>query len=145
MDTPAAYFYCFGVPPVNNRPRVLTIAVGMGVVEAIALALYGVSIAIFEQTGETSGISGSGADLAPAILTTLLAIFAGLVMLVTWMLAGGRRAARTPFVMVQAFAIVVGQSLATAAPMRIAGIVVMTAALLAIGVQFSSSAKEYLR
>jgi hypothetical protein len=128
VDTPAAYFYCFGVPPVNDRPRVLTIAVGIGAVEAIALTLYGVSIAIFEQTSETSGISGSGA-----------------VLLVTWMLAGGRRAARTPFVMVQAFAIVVGQPLAAAAPTRIAGIVVMTAALLAIGVQFSSSAKEYLR
>ncbi len=145
MDTPAAYFYCFGVPPVNERPRVLTIAIGIGVLEAIALTLYGVSIAIFERTSETSGISGSGADLAPAILITLLVIFAGLVLLVTWMLAGGRRAARTPFVMVQAFAIVVGQSLAAAAPTRIAGIAVIAAAVLAVGVQFSSSAKEYLR
>ena len=133
------------MPPVNKRPRVLTIAVGIGVVEAIALTLYGISIAIFERTSETSGISGSGADLAPTILISLLAVFAGLVLLVTWMLAAGRRAARTPFVMVQAFAIVVGQPLTAAAPTRMAGIVVMTAALLAIGVQFSSSAKEYLR
>jgi hypothetical protein len=145
VDTTAAYFYCFGVPELRHRPRPVTIAGGIGVIEAICLVLYGISIVAFEQTSQTSGISGSGADLAPAILVALFAVFAALVLLVTWMLSRGRRAARTPFVMVQAFAIVVGQPLAAATSTRTTGIALIALALLAVGLLFSSSAKEYLQ
>ena len=145
VDTSAAYFYCFAVPQPTIRPRPILAAVAVGLIEAIALVLYGLSIVVYEQGGETTGISGSGADLAPVILIALFIVFAALVLLVTWMLSRGRRAARTPFLMVQAFAVVVAQPLVAEPSTRVLGGLVLLAVVVGAVTPFTSSAREFLK
>jgi len=145
VDTPAAYFYPFAVPERIDRPRPILIAGAVGVIEALALVLYGVSIVLSERGAATSGISGSGADLAPGVLVGLFLAFAALVVLVTWLLLQGRRAARTPFAMAQAFAVVIAQPLLSAGSTRAAGILLVAVAAVGLAALFTSSAREYLR
>lgn len=143
VDTPAAYFYCFAVPERSDRPRPIMIAGAIGLIEALALALYGLSIVAFERSGETSGISGSGADLAPGVLVGLFLAFAAIVLLVTRLLVQGRPVARTPFAMTQAFALVIAQPLVTATGTRVFGILIIALAIAALVALFA--ARELLR
>lgn len=128
-----------------NRPRSITAAVVVGLIEALALVLYGISIVVYEQGGDTTGISGSGADLAPVVLIGLFLVFAALVLLVTWLLSKGRRAARTPFLMVQAFAIVVAQPLIAEPSTRVLGGLVLLAVAVGIATPFTATAREFLK
>lgn len=106
--------------------------------------LYALSIVVFESRDETTGISGAGADLAPAVLIGLFVVFAALVLLVTWLLVRGRRAARTPFVLTQAFSVVVAQPLISASATRSAGVAVLVLAVLATISALTPGAGEYL-
>jgi hypothetical protein len=119
------------------------IAGAIGLIEALALALYGLSIVAFERSGETSGISGSGADLAPGVLVGLFLAFAAIVLLVTRLLVQGRPVARTPFAMTQAFALVIAQPLVTATGTRVFGILIIALAIAALVALFA--ARELLR
>lgn len=145
VDTSAAYFYCFAVPEPTPRPRSITAAVAIGALEALGLTAYGVSIIAFERGSTTTGISGSGADLAPAVLIALFIVFAGLVLLVTGMVRGGRRAARTPFLLVQAFALVIAQPLLSASDTRILGVLIALGAVAGVASLVMPSAREYLK
>jgi len=133
------------VPERDARPRPILTAGAVGLIEAVCLVLYGLSIVLYEQGGPTTGISGSGADLAPTVLIGLFVVFATLVLLVTWLLVGGRRSARTPFLLTQAFALVVAQPLISEASTRLLGAAVLAAAALAAGAALTRSASEYLR
>ncbi len=136
VDTTSAYFYCSGMlERLNLLPR---LAIVIGYLEAVALAGYGASIALFEQTGTTAGVSGTGADVAPAVLTALYFVFAALTVLVTRLLSSSRRAAFTPFVLIQAFALVVAQSLLGASGTRLAGVVLVAVAGTALAAVFAS-------
>lgn len=131
VDTRAAYFYCSGMPePSLPVTQMVTV---VGYLEALSLFGYGASIALFERSGVTNGMTGS--SLAPVVLTALYAIFAGIAVLVTRMLTSGRRAAFTPFLLMQAFAFVVAQSLIGAHSTRAAGV-----ALVALGALGMSTA-----
>ena len=128
VDTRSAYFYCSGMPE-RSFPITRLINV-VGYLEAVSLVGYGASIALFERSGATDGMTGS--SLAPVVLTALYAIFAGIAVLVTRMLASGRRAAFTPFLLMQAFAFVVAQSLLGAQSTRAAGAMLVAVGALGI-------------
>lgn len=145
VDTPAAYFYCFAVPERIVRPRPILMAGAVGLIEALSLLLYGLSIVVYESRGSTSGIAGSGADLAPAVLIGLFVVFGALVLFVTWLLLQGRRVARTPYLLAQAFAAVVAQALLSATSTRALGVVVLALAALAVAMTLTPSSREFVK
>lgn len=130
VDTSAAYFYCVRMPA--RRTLALRLAAALGLLEAVALAAYGVSVAVYEGIGDTTGVNGDGANLAPPVLIGLFALFAGLVLLVTGMLYRGKRSARTPFVLIQAFGIVIAQPLFVEASTRWMGGLLAVVAIVAV-------------
>lgn len=121
----------------------LRIAGVVGYVEAMALIAYAISILAFEQGGATSGISGAGADLAPGVLVALYLAFAVIVFVVTTGLLRASRRAFTPYLLVQAFGLVVAQPLLGAASTRLAGVVLVAVAALALVV--AARARALLR
>lgn len=133
------------MPETPALPLSLRIGIAVGYLEALATVAYGLSIAAFERTGSTSGISGSGADLAPAVLVAVYVGFACLVFLVTHMLRRGRRSALTAYLLVQAFGLVVAQPLLQESSTRLGGAVIVLAALLAAGSVLRRSARAVLR
>lgn len=143
VDTSRAYFYC--VPVQEARPRVITVAGAVGAVQAAALIAYAGSILVFERGGATEGIAGTGANLQPVVLVALFLVFAALVLIATAMLARGRRAARTPFIMVQAFAVVVAQPLLDETSTRVLGLFVLASAVLGVVMALLRPAREFLR
>ena len=84
----------------------------VGASEALGLLGYGASIVVFEVVSTTSGISGT-TDLAGPVLAGLLVVFGALVGTVSWGAWNRRSSARTPYVVAQAFALVVGWTLAS--------------------------------
>ena len=84
----------------------------VGASEALMLLGYGASIIVFEVVSTTSGISGT-TDLAGPVLAGLLMVFGALVGTVSWAAWNRRSSARTPYVVAQAFALVVGWTLAS--------------------------------
>jgi len=98
--------------PRGGLSPALRFAVVVGVLEALALAAYAVSIAVFAVVGQTSGVSGTGEVASPVLAIVLLAL-AALVVLVVVGLVRRRAAARVPFFLVQAFAVVAAWPLAT--------------------------------
>jgi hypothetical protein len=132
------------VPASPSLPTALRIAVAIGYLEALAVAAYGASIALFERGGSTSGISGSGADLAPTVLVAVYVGFATLVLLVVLMLRRGRRSALTAFLLVQAFGLVVAQPLLQEGSTRAVGALVVVVALGAIAAILMKSARGAL-
>lgn len=113
--------------PIGSLPVSLRIAAGVGVIESVALATYALAIVGFEQRAQTSGISGT--QLAPAVLVGLYLVFAALAAGVAWLLIGLRAAAMTPYLLLQAFALVVAQPLVLAPATRALGAVVAAVAL----------------
>ena len=97
------------MPALKALPWTLKLAGAIGVVQTIALAAYAVMIIGFEMSSSTSGIQGS--DLAPSILIAMYLLFAALLAFVTFALVDGRSAARTPFLLAQAFGVVIAQTL----------------------------------
>lgn len=109
------------------------LAVVIGIVEALLLIGYAFSIAVFSRVGSTSGVTGA-TDLAVPILVGLLLLFGGLVGLVTWGLWSGHGAARTPFMLAQAFTVVAAWTLATGGEAweRGLGVALIAAAVVAV-------------
>lgn len=132
------------MPAHPNPPTAVRLAVGVAVMQAVGLVAYGGSIVISEQGQPTEGISGSGADLAPGVLVGLYLVFAALVLLVARAYGRGARTAFTPFLLVQAFAVVVAQPLLSAGSTRALGILVLVTALLGAGAALSGPARRYL-
>ena len=124
VDTTTGYFYCAAMP---DAPR-LRFAAAIGIAQAVALAAYGLSILVFEWNGTTTGVSGAGADLAPALLVALYVAFAALAAVPAFFLSRGKPSARTPFVFVQVFALVIAQTLLAASQTRLVGVIVALSA-----------------
>lgn len=128
------------VPPVQVRW-----AAGVAVTQAAGLIAYGISIIVSEQGQSTSGIAGSGADLAPGVLVGLYLVFAALVLVIARAYRRGSRAAVTPLLLVQAFAVVVAQPLLAAAGTRGLGLLVLLTALVGAALALSRPARGYFR
>lgn len=126
-------------------PRALRLAGAIGYLEALATAGYGLSIAVFERGGTTSGISGSGADLAPIVLVAVYLGFAALVWLVTRMVMRGRRSALTAFILVQAFGLVIAQPLLQETSTRVVGLLLVLVSVAALVSVLMKSARGALR
>ena len=131
------------VPAFVTLPPTLRLAAAIGFVETVALLTYGLSIAAFEQDGSTAGVTGS--DLAPIVLIGLYAVFAAIVFAVTFGLLQRRMRSFTPFLLVQAFGVVVAQPLVTGAGTRALGVVVAALAVAAAGSLLAPASREALR
>ena len=118
----------------------------VGVLETAALLVYAASIVGFEFVGETSGIVASDASLAVPVLVAVLVVFGVLDRGHHAGLWRGRAIARTPFVVVQAFAVVAAWPVATGGPTweRVLGLVLVVAAVVAGLAAMSPSASEAL-
>ena len=125
-------------------PASLRGAVAIGLLEVLGIVGYALSIAIFERGGSTSGIAGSGADLAPGVLVVIYLGFAVLVALVVRSVGRGSRRALTPYLLAQAFGVVVAQPLLQAAPTRLVGLLVLIVALAGIGLVLAPSSRRSL-
>lgn len=133
------------MPAFASLPTSSRIAVVAGWGEALSLIGYAVSIVAFESTGSTAGISGSGADLAPSVLVALYIAFAGLVLLTSTALMRGSRHALAPFLLAQAFGIVIAQALLGADGTRAAGVVVLLVAVGAGAAALMPASRQVLR
>jgi len=124
----------------DRRSAGLVVGVVVATLEAILLIGYAASIGVFELFGSTRGIGGR-TDLAPMVLIGLLAVFGFLVALIARALWERRAAARTPFVLLQAFTVVAAWPLATGEDgwLRVLGIaLLLAAAASAVGVMAAS-------
>lgn len=116
------------MPPAAPRPASMQIAGVVGVLEGLGLLGYALTIAAIERSQPTAGIRGS--DLAPGVLVGLYVAFALLILTVTRALTRGSRRAWTPYLLAQAFALVVAQALfAYQSTWAIGGVVVGLAAV----------------
>lgn len=91
-----------GVPA--SRPGALIAAVTIAAVEAAGIAGYGISIGF-------AGLQNPGSVAAPIVQVVLYLLFAAGIAAAGWALWRQRQVARTPFVVVQLFALVVGYTL----------------------------------
>ena len=115
--------------------RLLKTVLAIGVVESLALAVYGIAILANSLTSGTAGATGS--EVSPWILFGAYLAFAGLIAVIVLSLSRGAKGARTPYLLTQAFAIVVAQTLVAGGEMfeRVAGwglIAIALAGVLAI-------------
>lgn len=117
------------MPTLASLPNGLKVAGLLGTVEAIGLAAYGISIIGFELGGSTTGMQGS--DLAPGVLVVLYFVFAALIALVTFALLQTKLGARTPFLLIQAFAVVIAQPLVSGEGTIAIGVVIICCAVAA--------------
>jgi len=126
-----------------KRSAVLVFVSAVAASEALMLLGYGVSIVVFEVVGTTSGISGTS-DLAGPVLAGLLVVFAALVGAVSWGVWNRRSSARTPYVVAQAFALVVGWTLASGDGVtpRVLGAALLVVAGAALGLMLARGATE---
>jgi len=89
---------------VGKRPGLLIAAVVIAAVESLGIAAYGLSIAL-------AGLQNPGSVAAPVVQVVLYFLFAAGVGATGWALWGQRHVARSPFVVIQLFALVVGYTL----------------------------------
>lgn len=93
----------------QSRPLPLWLALAVAAWEVVALVGYAISIVVLHAVQGTEGATGS--DVSPWVLVATYLAFAGLigaVLLALWRGSGG---ARTPYLLTQAFALVVAQAL----------------------------------
>ena len=145
VDTLGAYFYCSPVPVSESIPATVRAAAAIAVLEAAGIVAYAVSILRFESDGSTSGIAGSGADLAPGVLVTIYLGFAALVLFVAWRILSGSRRAFTPYLLTQAFGVVVAQPLLQADSTRGIGVAVLVVALAGLAAILARPSRAALR
>jgi hypothetical protein len=119
-------------PRTAERPGALLAAVGVAVVEAVALLVYAVSLAVaaFQNPGSIS---------AGPVVVAIFAIFALGVGLCARGLWRRSRAARTPFGVVQLFGLVTGYTLVQGdgTPTHVAGWAVLTVSVVGIALVMS--------
>lgn len=94
---------------VVDKSVPLKIALAVGVIEVFAVVAYAISIGVLHLQQGTSGAVGS--DVSPWFLITTYMGFAALILLVIWKLNSGSGGARTPYLVTQAFALVVAEAL----------------------------------
>lgn len=110
-------------------PASLKIAGFIGVAQTVALAAYALSIVGFELGGATSGIHGS--DLAPGVLVALYFVFAALIAIATYALVQRKRSALTPFLLIQAFGVVIAEPLLSGSGTALIGVVIVAVSVVA--------------
>jgi hypothetical protein len=89
---------------IAKRPGALLAAIGIAAIESLGIAVYGVSIGL-------AGLANPGSVAAPLVQVVLYLLFASGIAVTAWALWNRRRSARTPFVVIQLFALVVGYTL----------------------------------
>ena len=101
--------------------------------QAVAVLVVFVAVLVAVMTGATQGVEGGSAGLAVAEVAIWLLIVVGLAA-IWWGLFRRRRLARTPFLLTQAFALVVVPLFvgSDVAGYRIAGVVLGVAAVIGI-------------
>ncbi len=87
----------------------LKTAIAIAVLELVGVAGYAVSILFSYLTTGSHGTTGS--DVSPWILAVLYLAFAALIALIVRGLSKGKGSARTPYLITQAFAVVVAEAL----------------------------------
>ena len=93
--------------------RALKFSLAIALVETVGVTAYAVSIVLSYVQNGSSGTTGS--DVSPWFLFIVYLGFAALIALVARGLWRGSGAARTPYLVTQAFAIVVAQPLISGA------------------------------
>lgn len=93
----------------DQRHWTLSLSLSVAALEASGLAVYGFAILISNLTSGTSGASGS--DVSPWVLFVSYLAFAALIGWIVRNLWRGLASARTPYLLTQAFALVVAQTL----------------------------------
>ena len=135
--------YSERVPRFVALPMTLRLAGVLGALEAIGFGAYALSIIGFELTSSTSGIQGS--DLAPSVLVGLFLVFAALIATVTFFLMSARVGARTPFLLIQAFGIVIAETLYAGDGTRALAIAIGVASVMAGVLVLTPSARQALQ
>lgn len=92
-----------------KTPIALKIALWIGLAQAVAILVYAASIGILHLQQGTQGATGS--DVSPWFLILTYVAFASLILWVIFKLNRQSGAARTPYLLTQAFAIVIAQAL----------------------------------
>jgi hypothetical protein len=90
--------------PAGSRPPTLLVAIAIAGLEALAILAYTAGIAL-------SGTQNPGSVAAPAVEALIYLVFAVGIVLVVKGLWQRRRWSRTPFVVIQLFALVTGWTL----------------------------------
>lgn len=85
------------------------VVLAIGAVEAVALAGYGTLLLVASFTEGTAGAVGS--DVSPTVLFISYWVFAVLIAWIVRGVARGSARARTPYLLTQAFGLVVAQTL----------------------------------
>jgi len=93
-----------GPEMAGARPGALVAAVVIAAVEALGIAAYGLSIGL-------AGLQNPGSVAAPVVQVVLYLLFAAGIGATGWALWAQRHVARSPFVVIQLFALVVGYTL----------------------------------
>lgn len=88
---------------------VLLVAMAIAAIQGLGLIVYSLTIGVLYVANGTSGISGS--DVAPWSLIGVFVAFAALIGMIIRGLWRGNGSSRTPYLVTQAFGIVVGQTL----------------------------------
>lgn len=99
--------------PASEKSLPLKIALAIGLFELVSIIAYAASIGILHLQQGTSGAVGS--DVSPWFLIFTYIGFAVLIGLVVWKLSAGNGSARTPYLLTQAFALVIAQALISGA------------------------------
>lgn len=131
------------MPAFASLPLSLRLAGVIGALEAIGFGAYALSIIGFEITSSTSGIQGS--DLAPSVLIGLFIVFAALIAVVTFFLLNARSGARTPYLLIQAFGVVIAETLYAGDGTRLIAVVIALASVAGIALVFTPSARRALQ
>lgn len=89
---------------IEARPGALKAAVAIAALEAAGIGAYGASIGV-------AGLQNPGTVSAPIVQIVIYLLFAAGIAVTGWALWNQRHVARTPFVVIQLFALVVGYTL----------------------------------
>jgi hypothetical protein len=107
------------------------LAVAIGALEAFAVIAYALSLLVFAFTSQTQGSTGS--DVAGPILALVMLALGALLGAVTWAVWRAHAAARTPFLLAQAFVLVAAWSLVSGdgLTLKVAGALTIVLAVVA--------------
>lgn len=133
------------MPDSERLPATVRAAAAIAFLETVGLVAYAASILLFETGGSTTGIAGSGADLAPGVLVTIYLGFAALIVFVALRVLRGSRRAFTPYLLTQAFGIVVAQPLVQESSTRGLGIVVLLVAIAGLAAILAPASRRALQ
>jgi len=131
---------------MSAQPRhwLLTVALAIGLIEVGGLLGYGIAIVVSYYAFGSTGVTGSGS--APWILLVMFAGFAAAIFQIVRVLWHGNASARTPYLLAQAFALVISQTLLNGAETveRVIGWALIGMALVATGAILSPQASRGL-